>query len=260
MDLIAALAHAERAGTHISSEIRRWQSRLAGLAVTHKAPGDVATQIDREAEDWLRAELLRSCPGTRFLGEETGGELGGEPTWIVDPIDGTANYVRGYPQYAVSIALAIEREPVLGVIVDPCRGEVFAAARGRGATLNGAPMHCAQREEPLQAIASTVFPKPRAAFMDDYLAEFGRVIRAFGQVRRSGSMALELAYLAAGRVDAFWERGMGAWDAAAGIVLLRESDAQIWARDGLPLLDSQYLAAATPALREAFTAVLASDH
>ncbi|MCJ0765127.1 inositol monophosphatase family protein [Variovorax terrae] len=252
MDLVATLDRVVRTSAEIATQIRQQRERLDPAGVRHKAPGDVATDIDLEAEQWLRGRLLQVLPGSAFLGEESGGALTEAPTWIVDPIDGTANYVRGYPQYAVSVALAIDREPVLGVIADPCRGEVFAAARGAGAMLNGQPLRCASRGDPLQCIAATVFPKPRAPFMDGYLDEFGRVIRCFGQVRRSGSMALELAYLAAGRIDAFWERGMGAWDAAAGIVLLQESGARIAARDGRPLLDSQFLCAATPAIEAAW--------
>ena len=132
---------------------------------------------------------------------------------------------------------------------------------GHGVGAGPAPaaqrLHCAQRSDPFQCTVATVFPKPKAAFMDAYQAELGRALKSFGQVRRSGSMALDLAYLAAGRIDAFWERGMGAWDAAAGIVLLREAGAQVWSVDGLPLLESQVLAAATPEIQSALQATLA---
>jgi myo-inositol-1(or 4)-monophosphatase len=234
------------------------------VAVQTKALGDVASAIDREAEDIIRTRLLAALPGSLFLGEETGGVLTNAPTWIVDPIDGTANYLRGYPHYAVCIALAVDGEPVLGVIADPSLSEVFSAIQGGGAFCQSGfaaeatreRLHCATRSDPFACTVATVFPKPKASFMDAYQAELGRALKRFGQVRRSGSMALDLAYLAAGRVDAFWERGMGAWDAAAGIVLLREAGADIWAMDGLPLLQSQFLAAATPAIRAHWAAAL----
>ncbi len=275
MNLIAVQAISIEAATRTAYKILSDYSRLASAQIVHKAAGDVATNIDREAEQQLRSRLLNILPESQFLGEETGGVLTNKPTWIVDPIDGTANYVRGYPQWAVSVALAIDQEPVMGIIVDPNRHEIFSAVRGHGAfarktskasalpsdgTIPDQPLQCSNRSDPLQCTVGTVFPKPHAEFMDVYLAEFTQVIKHVGQVRRSGSMALELAYLAAGRIDAFWERGMGSWDAAAGIVLLRESGAQIWAMDGLALLQSQYLAASSPSLRPAFEAMLYANH
>ena len=261
---------------NISQKIQLLQSTVRPDSLVHKSAGDVASQIDRDAEVWLRQALQAALPGSGFLGEEgvqfsTGAGAAAlpistadlldtsssTPIWLVDPIDGSANYVRGYPHYSVSVALIVAGEPVLGITIDPSRGEVFHAVRGGGAFLNGQPIRCAAQSNLLQCTAATVFPKPRAACMDDYLAVFGKAVKAHAQVRRSGSMALDLAYLAAGRIDTFWERGMGAWDAAAGIVLLREAGAQVWAVDGLPLLASQYLAASTAAVREQFEVVLA---
>ncbi len=247
----------EQAGAYVQAQ----RARLGDVERQHKAPGDIASSIDQETEALLREHLLALLPSAAFWGEETGGALQDGPTWVVDPIDGSANYLHGYPHYAVSVALAVAGQPVLGVVHDPCRGETFSAAQAVGAWLGEAPLpqHVAGSADPLQATCATVFPKPRAPFMDSYLQTFHRAIKSFAQVRRSGSMALDLAYLAAGRVDAFWERGMGAWDAAAGLVLLREVGVPVWAVDGLPLLQSQYLAACTPALREAFTQCLGGD-
>jgi myo-inositol-1(or 4)-monophosphatase len=247
MDLALVLEKARLAGMEAAAHIRHAQATLQPADTGQKAPGDWVTRFDREVEEDLREALRNGLPEGRFVGEESGGELTGEPTWLVDPIDGTANFARGYPQYAVSIALCMGREPVLGVIVDASRDEVFTAAAGLGAWLNGRRISCAGARLPVQCLVSTVFPKPDAPFMDDYLGEFGRVLKTFGQVRRSGAMALELAYVAAGRADAFWERGMGAWDAAAGAVLLREAGAVMHAMDGLPLLESRMLVAGSPA-------------
>jgi len=243
MDLVLLLEKARLAGVEAAIRIKEARAALRPADVSQKAPGDWVTRFDREVEEHLRKALQHALPQGRFVGEEGGGELTDEATWLVDPIDGTANFARGYPQYAVSIALCVGREPVLGVIVDPSRDEVFTAADGLGARLNGQAIACADARPPGQCLVATVFPKPGAPFMDDYLAEFGRVLKSFGQVRRSGAMALELAYVAAGRADAFWERGMGAWDAAAGAVLLREAGAVLQPLDGLPLLESRMLVA-----------------
>ncbi len=252
MDLEALRVDCVRASAQIGHEIWLKSCDLSSLLVRTKNVGDVTTEIDLWAEQALRDKLTTLLPGSQFLGEETGGSLSDLPTWIVDPIDGTANFARGYPQWSVSVALAVQAEPMLGVIVDPNRGEIFSACQGHGAWLQS--LHGLQRltsasvSEPLKATVSTVFPKPLSPLMQPYLAEFASVIRGVGQVRRSGSMALELAYVAAGRADAFWERGMQAWDAAAGLVLLREAGAQVVAMDGLPVLASQFLAAGSPAM------------
>lgn len=231
--------------------------RIAGLQVQTKQAGDVASVIDNEAEQRLRQALLPLWPGAGFHGEETGGTgLDAPAVWVVDPLDGSANYLRGYPQYAVAIALLLAGEPVLGVVHDPCRGETFSAVRGGGFLVDSQPGVCASRADLLTALAATVFPKPASPRMPAYLAELGRVLPAMGGVRRSGSMALELAYLAAGRIDAFWEHDMAPWDAAAGVVMLREAGALVTARDGRPVLHSASLAACTPAIAPAFLALL----
>lgn len=252
MDLEALCQDVVRATEEIAGEIWHRSGAVAASEVRHKAAGDVATEIDLWAERALRERLLPLWPGSQFMGEETGGSLGLAPTWIVDPIDGTANFVRGYPQWSVSVALALEAGPVLGVIADPNRRECFYATKGRGAWCKSPrgvhAMRCSTVSEPLKATVATVFPKPHSPLMDAYVPEFEAVIRRFGQVRRSGSMALELAYVAAGRADAFWERGMQAWDAAAGMVLLAEAGAQTIALDRLPTLQSQFLACGSPAM------------
>jgi myo-inositol-1(or 4)-monophosphatase len=249
----AAEQAAYAAGTHLLAS----RSRLTEVVITRKQPGDVASEIDLEAQELIRGVVLRHFPDHGFVGEESAPQLrDGRPTWIVDPIDGSANYLRGYPQYAVSIALVEGGEPQVGVVYDPCRNEFFGALRGQGAVLNGAPIRCAAPRPAIEALAATVFPKPGSPRMAGYMAELGRVLRGFGGVRRSGSMALEMAYLAAGRIDAFWEHDMGSWDAAAGILLLRESGACVEARDARPLLQSRSLMACTAALREPLLALL----
>ncbi len=253
MNLEALCARSITAVRQIGHEIWLKSRDLTHLQVSEKSAGDVATDIDLWAESVLREQLTALLPGSQFMGEETGGKLPSStdvPTWIVDPIDGTANFARGYPQWSVSVALAVDGEPVLGVIADPNRDEIFYATRGQGAWIEGRDgvqrLACAKLNDPWKATVSTVFPKPLSPLMTPYLVEFERVVRSVGQVRRSGSMALELAYVSAGRADAFWERGMHPWDAAAGMVLLQESGALLMPLDGLPMLSSQFLAGGSP--------------
>ncbi len=260
MNLVALCAAVTPTISQIGHEIWLKAGDVAALRVKEKSAGDVATQIDWWAESELKNLLLQALPGSYFLGEETGGTLSDAPTWIVDPIDGTANFAHGYPQWSMSVALAVDRKPVLGIVNDPNRGEMFYACQGQGAWLQSKRglqrLQCAQVSEPLRAIVSTVFPKPLSPLMQPYLQELEAVLRSVGQVRRSGSMALELAYVAAGRADAFWERGMQAWDAAAGMVLLQEAGASMVALDGVPILQSQYLAAGSPALLKPLLSIL----
>jgi len=159
----------------------------------------------------------------------------------------------------VSIALVVDGEPVVACVGDPCRGELFSAAAGQGAYLGSQRLQVAATDQFAPAIAATVFPKPHAAFMAPYLDRLGRVMRTVSGVRRSGSMALELAYLAAGRVDVFWERGMGAWDAAAAVLLIREAGGEVFTLDDNPWLDSAEICAATPALAAAWRHLLTTD-
>ncbi|MES3013546.1 MAG: inositol monophosphatase family protein [Pseudomonadota bacterium] len=260
-DLLKAARAAEQAAYAAGTHLQASRSRLSEIVITHKAPGDVVSAIDQEARTLIRDVVKRHFPDHGFVGEGSGDDTGllasGRPVWVVDPLDGTANYLRGYPQYAVTITLVEAGEPQVGVIYDPSRNEFFGAIRGHGAVLNGEPISCAKPRPAIEALAATVFPKPTSPRMPVYMTELGRVLRAFSGVRRSGSMALELAYLAAGRIDAFWEHDMGAWDCAAGAVLLREAGALIHSRDGLPILASRSLLACTPTLFEPFLSLLA---
>lgn len=241
------------AGTHLLAS----RSRLPAVLLTHRNPAVELAAIEAEAEDLIREVVLRQFPDHGLRGNATPPQLrDGRPLWVVDALDGRANYERGYPQYAVSIALVVDGEPVVGVVYDPCRNEFFGAIRGHGAVLNGQRIRCAAPRSLLDALAATVFPKPPSTRMSTYMAELGRVLRAFGGVRRSGSMALEMAYLAAGRVDAFWKHDMSSWDAAAGVLLLRESGAVVEARDAEPVLLSRSLLACTPGLRGSFLDLL----
>ena len=264
-DLLKASRAAEQAAYAAGTHLQACRSRLSESVITHQSPREVIAAIDREARMLIRDVVARQFPGHGFVGGDVGEErrddaellADGRPVWVVEPLDGGANYLLGLPQYAVSIALVEAGEPQVGVIYDPSRNEFFGAIRGHGAVLNGEPIRCAGPRRASESLAATVFPQAASRRMPVYVAEFGRVLGAFAGVRRSGSKALELAHLAAGRIDAFWKHDICAWDCAAGAVLLREAGALIHARDGLPLLASCSVLACTPTLFEPFLSLLA---
>jgi len=258
VDILLAAQAAEQAAYAAGTHLLAARSRLRAVLFTHRNPAVELAAIEVEAEELIRDVVLRAFPDHGFRGQAgTTRQLSeGRPLWVVNPLDGRTNYERGYPQYAVAIALVADGEPLVGVVYDPTRNEFFGAIRGQGAVLNGARIRCAAPRSLLDALAATVFPGPVGTRMGAYMAELGRVLRAFGGVRRSGSMTLEMAYLAAGRIDAFWKHDTGSWDAAAGILLLRESGAVVEARDHEPVLLSRSLLACTPGLRGSFLDLL----
>lgn len=228
--------------------------------VEFKSAGDWCSALDRSIEEHLKARIAERYPDHGFLGEESAkAQVRDGLLWVIDPIDGSMNFLRGYPQYSVSIALLSDGEPIAACIVDPCRQEVFSAARHLGATLNGKPLQVAGTDQLQLAVAATVFPKPRAASLPDYLIQFERAVSTVAGVRRSGSMALELAYLAAGRVDVFWSHDMGSWDAAAGLLLIREAGGEVFTLDNLIWHESRRIAAATPQLASMWLQLLRSE-
>lgn len=260
-DLYNASRAAEQAAYAAGAHLQASRSRLSATIITREEPRAVAAAIALEARALVREVVQGRFPEHALVGDpddaqrEADGHAG-RAHWVVEPIDGLVNYLRGYPQYAVSIALIEAGEPQVGVVYDPCRNEFFGAIRGHGAVFNGKPMRCAQPHPPNEALVATVFPGQGSPRMRDYIAEFGRVVRGFGGVRRSGSMGLELAYLSAGRIDAFWHNELALREAAAGAVLLRESGALLCPRDGHPALECGSLLACTPSLYEPFLSVL----
>lgn len=230
--------------------------------VKEKSPGDWCSDLDRLVEQHLRQRVKDVFPQHGFWGEESNIQPPSmfdtdKPfVWLVDPIDGSMNFLRGYPHYSISIALLQQGVPIVGCVLDPVRDEMFSAQLGQGAFCNGVRLSCASTRSLSQSLAATVFPKPKSAHLPVYLTEFSAVINEVAGLRRSGSMALELAYLASGRVDAFWQRGMGAWDAAAGLLLIKESGGEFWSLDGLEWWQSQATAASGPALRSSWSSLL----
>jgi myo-inositol-1(or 4)-monophosphatase len=192
-------------------------------SITYKGEVDLLTEIDEQAERLIREELLGAFPTYGMLAEE-GGELAGEEDvrWIVDPLDGTTNYAHQLPIFCVSIALERSGEVVLGVVHDPMGEETFVAERGRGATLNGGPIKVSDTDELIRALIATGFPYDRAE-MPEALELFGRFAATTQGMRRLGSAALDLCYVASGRIDGYYERGIWPWDLAAGSVIVEEA-------------------------------------
>ena len=190
-----------------------------------KSPNDFVTQIDREAEKAIISKIQQSFPNHSFLGEESGLIEGADSDfqWIIDPLDGTTNFVRGFPHFAVSIALLHKGRLDQGVVFDPIRSEVFTASRGQGAQLNGYRIRTSKPKDMSETILATALPFKDKTQFAGYAKSLTKIFHDCGDVRRAGSAALDLAYVAAGRVDGYWERGVKPWDTAAGELLVRES-------------------------------------
>lgn len=205
--------------------LRRDFGEVENLQVSRKGPADFVSAADRRAEDIIRAVLAESRPGYGFLLEEAGEVAGTDPThrFIVDPLDGTLNFLHGLPHFAVSIALEREGQLVAGVVLDPARDELFWAEKGKGAYVNDRRLRVSGRKGLPDALIATGMPFRGRPGHARFLTELHGVMAATAGVRRNGSAALDLAWTAAGRFDAFWERGLKPWDMAAGVVLVREA-------------------------------------
>lgn len=229
--------------------------------VRYKGDVNLVTQADEDAERLILAKLREAFPEHGILAEESGETDGASRyTWVVDPLDGTTNFAHGFPVFAVSMALrGPDGQPLLGVVVDPLSGECFAASRGGGATLNGAPIHVTGEQELNRALLATGFPYDRHTAPDNNTAAFARFIRRAQGVRRAGAAALDLAYVACGRLDAFWEQSLHPWDVAAGILLVREAGGvvtnYVGGEEGLS--EGTNVVASNGHLHEAMMAVLA---
>jgi myo-inositol-1(or 4)-monophosphatase len=191
---------------------------------TLKGSRDFVTEVDRAAEAIVAEVLLAAEPGSRIVGEELSPSLATEGlVWVVDPLDGTTNFLHGFPSYAVSVAAAVDGVLQAGVVIQVPRNEVYSAARGGGAWQGDRRLAVSGIQDPAFALIGTGFPFKETADLDEYLAQFARVAAQTSGIRRPGSAALDLADVAAGRFDGFWERRLSAWDIAAGILLIREA-------------------------------------
>lgn len=219
-----------KAGRSLSRDFGEVQN----LQVSVKGPGDFVSQADLKAEEVLRAELQRARPNFGFLLEEGGTVEGSDPQhrWIVDPLDGTTNFLHGIPAFCVSVALESQGRIVAGVIYNPATDELFTAERGGGAFLNDRRLRVAGRRELTDCVIVSGVPHLGRGNHGKYLIELRHVMNECVGIRRSGSAALDLAYVAAGRYDGYWEDGLQAWDIAAGIILVREAGGFVTDRNG----------------------------
>jgi myo-inositol-1(or 4)-monophosphatase len=196
------------------------------LQVSSKGPGDFVSRADLKAEQVLKEELLEARPNYGWLGEESGPEVkGADPTrrWIVDPLDGTTNFLHGLPHWAVSIALEHKGEIVAAVVYDPPKDEMFVAEKGSGAWVNDRRLRVSGRRDMLEMIFATGIPFGGSPELPRTLRAIAALAPRTAGIRRWGSAALDLAYVAAGRLDGYWERGLSPWDTAAGLLLVREA-------------------------------------
>jgi len=217
--LNTAVKAARRAGTIIN----RASQNLDILAVTEKTANDYVSEVDRAAEQSIVRALLEAYPSHSVLAEESGATGTSEFQWIIDPLDGTTNFLHGFPQYAVSIALSHKGVLSQAVIYDPVHNDLFTATRGRGAYLNDKRLRISKRTNLQKSLIGTGFPFREFSHIDNYLAIFRDLTQKTSGLRRAGAATLDLAYVAAGRLDGFWEFGLSPWDMAAGSLLITEA-------------------------------------
>lgn len=212
---------ARAAGRSLSKDFRE----VENLQVSIKGAGDFVSKADIEAESIIREELMGGRPMYGWVGEESKPVDGQDPTrrWIVDPLDGTTNFLHGLPHWAVSIALEHKGEVVAGVVYDPTKDEMFFAEKGQGAWLNESRLRVSGRMRMIESIFATGLPFGGRGDLPETLQDLARILPTCAGVRRFGSAALDLAYVAAGRYDGFWERRLNSWDMAAGLVIVREA-------------------------------------
>jgi myo-inositol-1(or 4)-monophosphatase len=227
-ELIEVCELAARAGAH---ELLAWRGKFQAR---EKAPADLVTDADLASQAAIRAEVATRFPHHLFLGEETKTQIEvseDEYIWIVDPLDGTTNYIHDYPCYAVSVAVAKGHHLMAGVIFDPLAQELYLAADGAGAYCNGERLATSRVQTIGEALVAVSLP-PRVGAESPDLQDLVRVIQVSQAVRRSGSAALNLAYVAQGRLDAFWATQIQPWDVAAGVLLVREAGGIVTGRHG----------------------------
>ncbi len=250
---------AVRAARRAGELMIRQLNQLDTLEVAEKARNEFVTQVDRQAEAAIIDVIRGHYPDHSILAEESGASGDGEYQWIIDPLDGTTNYVHGFPVFSVSIAVALRGVLEHGVVYDPLRQEIFTASRGRGAQLDGRRIRVSKRTSLQQALIATGFPyRANLAHIDRYLGMLKAVMLEASGVRRPGSAALDLCYVAAGRVDAFFEIGLSKWDIAAGALIIREAGGRVSDfHGGDGYLDSGNVVAGSPKVYGALSKLLA---
>ncbi|GGH49259.1 inositol monophosphatase [Frigidibacter albus] len=246
---------ARKAGRSLVKDFRE----VENLQVSAKGPGDFVTKADREAERIIKEELRGARPSYGWVGEETGEEAGEDPTrrWLVDPLDGTTNFLHGLPHWCVSIALEHKGEIVSAVVFDPAKDEMYRAEKGQGAWMNESRIRVSGRRHMIEAIFATGVPFGGRPTLPATLQDLARLMPVCAGVRRWGAAALDLAYVAAGRYDGYWERGLNSWDMAAGLLLVKEAGGFVGpVREGRDMLESGSIIAGNGELYEPLCKIL----
>jgi myo-inositol-1(or 4)-monophosphatase len=224
----ALLNIAVRAARAAGEVIIRSLNRLESLTITSKGRNDFVSEVDHAAEAEIIKLIRKNYPSHAFLAEESGRTGDSDTIWIIDPLDGTTNFLHGFPTFAVSIACQVRGKLEHGVVYDPISQEIFSASRGGGAHLDNRRIRVSKQRGLEGALIGTGFPyRANARYMDSYLAMLRAVMENTAGVRRPGSAALDMAYVAAGRTDGFWEIGLSPWDTAAGTLLIQEAGGRI---------------------------------
>jgi myo-inositol-1(or 4)-monophosphatase len=242
-----AMRAARRAGDLIVKSL----SRLDSLKVDSKGRNDFVTDIDRKAEADIIATIRRSYPQHAILAEESGRSGEDEFRWIIDPLDGTTNFLHGFPTFAVSIAVEHRGRLQHGVVYDPMRQEFFTASRGDGAQLEGKKIRVSAQRTLEGSLIGTGFPFRAEANVDEYLAILKVIMSTAAGIRRPGAASLDLAYVAAGRIDGFWEFGLSPWDTAAGTLLIQEAGGRVGTPAGAEYALGSNIVAGNPKVYEA---------
>jgi myo-inositol-1(or 4)-monophosphatase len=239
---------AVRAARRAGSIINRAALDSGGLRVTSKRAKDFVTQVDHAAEEAIIDIVRKAYPEHGFLAEESGAaKADAEVVWIIDPLDGTTNFIHGFPQYCVSIGIQHRGALAHAVVYDPTRNELFTASKGRGAFLNDRRIRVSALARFADALVGTGFPFKEVARLELYTRQLQTIMHACAGVRRAGAAALDLAYVACGRLDAFWELGLSPWDMAAGALLIQEAGGLVGDLTGEQgYMQSGDIAAATP--------------
>jgi myo-inositol-1(or 4)-monophosphatase len=249
---------AVRAARRAGEIIVRGLARFEGMETVSKGLNDFVTEIDRNSEADIIETLRRAYPHHAFLGEESGAQGNSDTIWIIDPLDGTTNFIHGFPQFAVSIACQVQGRIEHAVIYDPMRQELFTATRGAGAYLESRRLRVSRQRTLEGALIGTGFPyRDNLQYVDAYMAMLKTVMASAAGIRRPGAAALDLAYVAAGRLDGFWEIGLKSWDTAAGTLLIREAGGLIATLDGGEYKQGGNVVAGTPRVFNALLEALA---
>ncbi len=247
-----------RAARAAGNVINRYVDRVYTLHVTSKERNDFVTEVDRHAERVIIDTIRAAYPEHGILAEESG-RYEGEAThrWLIDPLDGTTNFLHGFPPFAVSIALEAHGQLEQAVVYDPVRDELFTASRGSGAYLNNRRIRVSGARRLYGALLGTGFPFKQPEHLDDYLQTFKAFCQDTAGIRRAGSAAIDLAYVAVGRLDGFWELGLKPWDMAAGVLLIKEAGGLVSDfGGGTDYLQSGHVLAGTPDVFDGMAGVL----